>query len=291
MRVSAAGLAACFATIALAAPAIAQEAPPPPPSAPAAAPNGWTPLDFNRFGPELTEKWIPVPNGDSGAPRQGWLNTADGFFTREAHVAYDYVDTGAGRADRQGVLLRFNHPLSRRLWAGVEIPVVQNINGSDSFGDHGLNTLVMLAETKNLSINAGVGWRLPTGEARFGNNVFAAQPQINFWGDVGSGFALRGRLGYEIADNGSPDNFVLNAAIGQTVTPHNPAPFGDLTWYVSGNYRQQVSGPGRSFFSITPGMRTHVGNNLFLLLGVEFPITEPRESFNQRYIVQLVQGF
>ncbi|PMV38005.1 hypothetical protein C1X18_30320, partial [Pseudomonas sp. FW305-3-2-15-C-LB1] len=79
----------------------------------------------------------------------------------------------------------------------------------------------MLAETRNLSINAGVGWRLPTGASRIGNGVFAAQPQINFWSDVGAGFSLRGRLGYEFANQGRPDDFVLNFAVGQTVTPHS----------------------------------------------------------------------
>lgn len=32
---------------------------------------GWTPLGSEPFGQELFAKWIPVPNGDSGAPRQG----------------------------------------------------------------------------------------------------------------------------------------------------------------------------------------------------------------------------
>jgi len=42
---------------------------------------------------------------------------------------------------------------------------------------------------------------------------------------------------------------------------------------------------------VTPGVRTHVGGNLFLLAGVEFPLTSTRTSFRERYIVQLVQGF
>lgn len=261
------------------------------PAEDAAPPREWEPLQFNRFGQELTSRWIPVPNGSSGAPRQGWLATADGFFTREAHVAYDYVD---GRGfDRHEVLARFNYPWSRRFWTGVEIPFFQQSGRTNrNFGDVTISTLFMLHETRNVSINAGVGWRLPTGTVQLGNQVFAPTPQINFWSDIGHGFSLRGRIGYEIPNRGLPDTFVLNATIGQTVTPHNRAPLGDLTWYVAANWREPVSGPGgNTFVSITPGLRTHLGGNLFLLGGVEFPVTPQRNSFNERYIFQLVQGF
>lgn len=257
--------------------------------APAPEPVEWTPLRGDGFGDELTQKWIPVPNGSSGAPRQGWLATADGFFTREVHLAAAYTDQRG--PDAWGVLARFHYPFSRRLWAGLEVPFYQEVANRGNFGDITLTTQVMLAETRNLSINAGVGWRLPTGSIAQGNNVFAAQPQINFWSDVGSGFALRGRIAYEFANRNQPDNFVLNAAIGQTVTPHSQAPFGDLTWYVSMNWREPTSNNGRTFVSITPGLRTHLGGNLFLLGGVEFPVVNRATSFNQRYILQLVQGF
>lgn len=282
-----AGIAAAFA-LGWAGTAAAQDAPPPPPPPPAPA-TEWTPLNFQNFGAELGEKWIPVPNGDSGAPRQGWLATADGFFTREVHLAANY--TSQAGPDSWGVLGRFHYPFTRRLWAGIEVPFYQDTGRSGGFGDVTLTTQVMLAEKRNLSINAGVGWRLPTGSIRQGNNVFAAQPQVNIWTDVGHGISLRGRVAYEFASRNVPDSFVLNAAIGQTVTPHSRAPFGDLTWYVSANWREPINNGGRTFVSITPGMRTHLGNNLFLLAGVEFPVTNQANSFSERYILQLVQGF
>lgn len=247
----------------------------------------WAPLDLDAFGSELTDPWIPVPNGESGAPRQGWLATADGFFTREAHIAYTYVDA-PGDDFHQG-LARFHYPLSRRLWAGVEVPFYQNRGGDEDFGDVTLTTQVMLAEKRNLSLNAGVGWRIPTGSRSFGNNVFAAQPQLNLWTDVGSGFSLRGRVAYEFADSGAPDSFVMNAAIGQTFTPHNRAPLGDLTWYVAGNWREFENGP--TFLSVTPGVRTHLGGNLFLLGGIEIPVTNSNRFYREAFTVQLVQGF
>lgn len=131
--------------------AIAQDGPP----SEAAAPTEWSPLQSNRFGSELGEKWIPVPNGDSGAPRHGWLATADGFFTREAHFAGAYTDST--RPDSFGILGRFHYPFTRRLWAGIELPFYQEGSGRGNFGDIVLTTQVMLAEKRNLSINAGVG--------------------------------------------------------------------------------------------------------------------------------------
>lgn len=257
-------------------------------SAATAQETAWTPLDLKAFGRELTAPWVPVPNGESGAPRQGWLATADGFFTREFHLAYDF--TRADGPDRHQALARFHLPLSRRLWAGIEAPFYQNAGGSGDFGDVTVTTQVMLAETRNLSLNTGVGWRLPTGSRRDGNNRFVPTPQINLWTDIGAGFSLRGRVGWEIADRGRGDGFVMNAAIGQTVTPHDDAPFGDLTWYVAGNWREAISGRAPTFLSVTPGMRTHLGGNLFLLAGVELPVTNRDATFRERYIVQLVQG-
>lgn len=248
---------------------------------------GWTPLGSEPFGQELVAKWVPVPNGDSGAPRQGWLGTADGFFTREAHLAYTYVD-GDGFDAHQG-LARLHFPFTRRLWAGLEVPFYQESGGDSDFGDVTLNTQLMLVEKRNISLNAGVGWRLPTGSDSFGNGVFAAQPQLNLFTDVGGGFSFRGRVAYDFSDSGAPESFILNGAIGQTVTDHDKAPLGDLTWYVASTWREFSNGP--TFVSVTPGVRTHLGGNLFLLAGIEIPLTNTSQFFREGFTVQLVQGF
>lgn len=254
----------------------------------------WTALD--DFAAELTEAWIPVPNGESGAPRQGWLATADGFFTREAHLAYSYTDASFGEAHE--VLARFHYPLSRRLWAGVEVPFYRDLSGSgplaganaDGFGDVTLTTQVMLAESRNLSVNAGVGWRIPVGDSDIGGGVFAAEPQINLFSDIGSGISLRGRVSYSFPDSGVPESFAMNVAIGQTISDHDKAPLGDFTYYVAGNWRE-FSGGGGTFLSVTPGVRTHLGGNLFALAGIEIPVTNSGSTFRERFIFQLVQGF
>jgi Putative MetA-pathway of phenol degradation len=248
---------------------------------------GWTPLGSLPFDQELFAKWVPVPNGESGAPRQGWLGTADGFFTREVHLAYTYVD--ADGPDAEQGLARFHLPFTRRLWAGLEVPFYQDRGGESDFGDITLNTQLMLVEKRNISLNAGIGWRLPTGSDSFGNGIFGVQPQLNLFTDVGGGFSFRGRVAYDFPDSGAPESFILNGAIGQTVTDHGKAPLGDLTWYVASTWREFNNGP--TFVSVTPGMRTHLGGNLFLLAGIEIPLTNTAQFFKEGFTVQLVQGF
>jgi hypothetical protein len=248
----------------------------------------WEPLTLSHFGKELTSKWVPVPNGESGAPRQGWLGTADGFFTREAHLAFTYTDFSNGSA--QQALTRFHYPLSRRFWAGLEVPFYQQQGGVTGVGDGTLTTQFMLVETRNLSLNTGVGWRLPWGREALGNRFFSAQPQLNLWTDIGAGFSLRGRVAYTFASDGRPSSFNLNATIGQTITRHDRAPLGDLSWYVATNWSNPTDG-APNFFSITPGVRTHLGKNLFLLGGVEIPLTNARNFYRERFTIQLVQGF
>ncbi len=247
----------------------------------------WTPLDRGSIGSELVEPWIMVPDGSSGAPRQGWLNTADGFFTREAHLAYDWTQVDGG--DAHGGLARFHYPLSRRLWAGLEVPFIQSSGGNSGFGDITLTTQLMLAETRNLSVNAGAGLELPTGDRALGGSVLGVMPQVNLWADIGAGAAVRVRVAYAFRDSDGDDGFIANLALGQTITRPEAAPLGQFTYYLSANLVEPDS--GATFFSLTPGVRTRVGGNLFFLAGVEIPVVNTRDSFDQRVIGQIVYGF
>lgn len=248
----------------------------------------WSPLESDRFGEEFTQSWIPVPDGSSGAPRQGWLGAPDGFFTREVHLAYDWIDTDAG--DTQRVIGRFNYPLSRRFWVGVEVPVYQEIDGGGSgFGDVGVTAQIMLAESRNLSLNAGLGFELPTGDDSVGaGEVFGVTPQVNLWTDLGAGVSFRGRVAYSARDEDRADGFGLSLALGQTVTPAEAAPLGQFTYSLALNWFEPDDGDG--VVSLTPALRTRVVDSLFLLTGVEFPISDD-EPYDQRWIIQLVKGF
>jgi hypothetical protein len=45
--------------------------------------NSWRPLPCSTlFSEGWFEPWVPSPNGSGGAPRQGWINAADGNFYR-----------------------------------------------------------------------------------------------------------------------------------------------------------------------------------------------------------------
>ena len=73
-------------------------------------------------------------------------------------------------------------------------------------------------------------------------------------------------------------NFEANLAVGYYFTPHDFTPVGDLVWYVSTTIRQPIDNRGTSsntFVTLTPGFRTHVGNNWYLLGAVEVPVTSP----------------
>ncbi len=249
----------------------------------------WTPLDNSAFASEFTQRWIPVPDGSSGAPRQGWLGAPDGFFTREVHLAYDFTDADGGDVDR--VIARFNYPLSRRLWIGIEAPIYQQIDGSGSgFGDVGVTAQVMLAETWDLSINAGLGFELPTGDDAIGaGEVFGVTPQINVWTDLGAGVSFRGRASYSSRDESGADGFGLSLALGQTVTPASAEPLGQFTYSLALNWFEPDDA-GDSQVSLTPALRSRIQGNLFLLTGVEFPINDDA-GYDQRWIVQLVHGF
>ena len=46
-------------------------------------PNTWHPLPLSTlFSEGWHEAWVPSPNGSGGAPRQGWINAADGNLYR-----------------------------------------------------------------------------------------------------------------------------------------------------------------------------------------------------------------
>ena len=258
------------------------------PAAASAQSRPWTPLDNSAFGSEFTQTWIPVPDGSSGAPRQGWLGAPDGFFTREVHLAYDWTDADGGDADR--VIARFNYPLSRRVWVGIEAPIYQNVDGGGSgFGDIGVTAQVMLAESRDLSINAGLGFELPTGDESIGaGEVFGVTPQVNLWTDLGAGVSFRGRASYASRDEGGADGFGLSLALGQTVTPAEAAPLGQFTYSLALNWFEPDNGDSQ--VSLTPALRSRIHGSLFLLTGVEFPINDD-SNYDQRWIVQLVRGF
>lgn len=259
----------------------------------------WQPLCLDTlFSEGWCDAWIAPPDGCSGAPRQGWINTFDGFFTREWHLAYAFTNNLPDGSDAHLGLFTFNTPLSRRLWLGIDVPFITSLEGgADSetaFGDVFVTPKVMLQETQNMSLSAGLTIQIPTGSESTGGDLSSLFPHIDLWTDIGGGWSLRGGTGFVIPteESVSPDAvWVLNASIGQTVTCHDNTPLGDFTYYLAANLRQDLGATDdHTFVSFTPGIRTHLGNNYFFLAGVEVPVTGP-QPFDERIILVIVKGF
>jgi hypothetical protein len=69
--------------------------------------------------------------------------------------------------------------------------------------------------------------------------------------------------------------FIGNLAFGYYCTPHDLAPFGDRVISLATNLNQPTDqrGNDHTTVTLTPGFRTHLGGNWYLLGGVEVPVT------------------
>jgi len=266
----------------------------------------WTPLTIDTlFSEGWDEAWISPPSGSGGAPRMGWVNAADGHFNRNFIMDYLYTDRVPGTTSASphsnlnlGVF-QFQSPLSRRLWISLDVPFpatsqsVNGVPGKSSFGDFNVSTRVMLHETQDLSVNAGLGVRTDVGDPSTGTGQTRLYPQGQFWRDIGSGFVLRGGFGVDIATNPSlsPSATVSQLALGRFLTPHDAAPFGDLCLSLALVVRNNLGGNDpTSFVSLTPAIRTHLGRNYFLLAGWEVPVAGP-VPFQERLTFQFIKVF
>ena len=222
----------------------------------------------------IQDPWIAPGPGPSGALRQGWLGLPDGFFTRAAHLAYAYADSGDGE---QRVTGRLNYPLRRRLWVGAAVPVTDE----GRLGDAVLTTSYMLYESARYSVSTGAAWRLPTGDAADGDDVFAVQPRLDVFADVGAASSVRGRIAWDAPDGGAPDAFVGQIGYGRTFAgPRQLSASVGATW--------RAPTDGAATVSVTPAARMRLHGPLFFLLGVELPVTQEDDLPDARVVGQFV---
>jgi hypothetical protein len=129
-----------------------------------------------------------------------------------------------------------------------------------------------------------VTFHTPTGDIFNGNHVASIDLQYNFWANSWKGLVVRGGLGFaipcsgDINPSGTRSTFDANLAVGYYFTPHDYTPVGDMVWFVSTNLSQPIDNRGTSsntFVSLTPGFRTHMGDNWYLHDAVEVPVTSP----------------
>src|SRR5262245_27774803 len=253
-----------------------------------AEPSRWQPLSAGTFFSEgWNRPWASPPAGTGGAPRQGWLNAFDGVFYRLAIAtggyAHDFVDNGNRYTGGLTVYALFNARFEVRL----DVPfVVSNRSGFDNdyhtnFGDLQITPRVLITETRDFTQSFNVTFRMPTGSEDNFQHFAAATPTWEFWWNPWSTLVLRGGAGFFVpftASDRTRNLFLGNIAAGYYLTPHDFTPLGDLVVYLSGNLSQTIDGrgPQRRDFTLTPGVRTHLGANWYLLAGVEVPVTNPK---------------
>jgi hypothetical protein len=259
-------------------------------------PDCWRPLPCPTFLTEgWCEPWVPSPNGSGGAPRQGWINAADGNMYRLSFFTFAQGFNEAPQSNAYLGSYTLLTPFSRRLMLITNIPFVITNNTSDglptispqgrvgatthsqtTFGDVSFTPRVLLHETKDFSLTADLTVLTPTGNTPLAGKT-ALVPNIGFWHNVAGGWVVRGGFGVNIPLDGSAtDSLISQFAIGQTLTAHDVPLFGDFTYYLSTVVDTPVSGGGQTSVALTPGIRTHLGHDWYFLAGLPIPLTQAR---------------
>jgi hypothetical protein len=116
----------------------------------------------------------------------------------------------------------------------------------------------------------------PTGTQPLAGNTTTLIPAFGFWNNPVGGWAIRGGLGLAIPMNGSGDNLISQLAIGNTFTDHDVPLFGDFTCYLSAVVNTPLANSSPTSMTLTPGMRSHLGNDWYFLAGLPVPLTNQR---------------
>ena len=212
-------------------------------------PNTWRPLPLSTlFSEGWNEAWVPSPNGSGGAPRQGWINAADGNLYRLWFFTFAQGFNKAPRGNAYLGSYTLKAPFSRRLVLIINIPFVVRNNAvtglpildpnqpvtpmpksHSGFGDMSFTPRVLLHETKDFSLTSELAVLTPTGTQPLAGKS-ALTPAIGFWNNFAGRFVIRGGLGLLIPlQGGGSDTLISQLAIGQTLTDHDVPLFGDFT--------------------------------------------------------------
>jgi hypothetical protein len=260
-------------------------------------PNTWRPLPiWTLFTEGWDEAWVPSPNGSGGAPRQGWINALDGNLYRLWFFSFAQgFNRDSSRDSFLGGFTIFT-PLSRRLDLITNIPFVfrnrpfsglptvnsnpqtgapmKNHNG---FGDISFTPRVLLHETQDFSLTADLTVVTPTGSRPLAGNT-SLTPTIGFWNNFAGGWVIRGGIGDLISLHDGKNTLINQLAIGQTLTAHDVPLFGDFTYYLSTVVNSPLPNGDQTAVTLTPGMRTHLGNDWYFLAGLPIPVTKERTA-------------
>jgi len=261
-------------------------------------PARWHELTLGSFFTDgWDEAWASGPNGEGGAPRQGWLNANDGVFYRLFLFTFNWAHQDNDDSYVGG--LTAYTPLNRRFQFRFDIPFFVSTpepQRETGFGDFQVTPRFLLSESVNFSQSLDLTFRTPTGSKRTGNDIGAFSPVYNFWWNAVGGLVVRGGVGGFVPFTDRAGNkFLANLAAGYYFTRHDLIPIGDLVWYVAANLNQltdsEIAGtqvPNTTTLTFTPGFRTHLGANFYLLGGVEVPVTHPK-PFDYQVLAALMK--
>jgi hypothetical protein len=179
---------------------------------PAADADSWRPLLCSTlFSEGWNEAWVPSPNGSGGAPRQGWINAADGnlyrlwFFTFAQ--AFNQGPKGNAYLGAYTIFL----PFSRRLDLIINVPFVERNSAASglpiinptgqptfksktTFGDLSFTPRVLLHETQDFSLMSEMAVLVPTGQQPIAGKT-ALVPNVSFWYNFAGRWVIRGGIG------------------------------------------------------------------------------------------------
>jgi hypothetical protein len=250
-----------------------------------------------RLSTRPSEAWVPSPSGSGGAPRQGWINAADGNMYRLWFFSFaqGFNDPPLGNS-YLGAFTIFT-PLNCRLELITSIPFFIRNNAAtglptinpnpnernmattrshSGFGDISITPRVLLHETKDFSLTADLTVVTPTGNEPLAGKT-SLTPGVAFWNNFAGGWVIRGGIADLIPiQRGTSDHLINQLAIGQTLTGHDVPVFGDFTYYLSTVVNTPIPNGNQTAVTLTPGLRTHLGNDLYFLAGLPIPMTHDR---------------
>lgn len=277
----------------------------------------WTPLGVTEF---LQTGWDrPYDSIDHDVPRQTWINSTDGAFYRLAVLSGTWAEGTPEVSDTANGSLFLFTPLNRRFEIGwflpfrliAPAPSAPAVDTTRGTGDLTVAGRFLLAEDKAYSVTANCYVRCPTGTPETGNGVASLSPDLEFWANPLGKWVVRGGIGVTVPTNLTAASLPLLEANPWTGFNLSPGPFTSLDarfaagYYITSadapafkhlcgtfatNFHTQVSGGTMSYFSITPGMRTGIGRDWYLLAGFEVPLVGPLPFANQT-IVQAIKNF
>jgi hypothetical protein len=267
----------------------------------------WRPLPLSTFFSDgWAQPWYTYPRSSTGAPRQAWINAADGVFYRLWFAQFSYANNFQQNGNAYNGTYAIFTPISQRFQFLFMVPFIESNKGGlnntyhGNFGDFAVSPRFLLSETQDFSQVVECVVRTPTGNTVNGNGQTTLTPEYEFWyGGLPGAGVIRGSVGATIPLNsagttstvpgvfpavtttapGSRTTVNYNLSIGKYWTPHD-VPLGDFVTYLSINGFTTVDnrGPLYSYLSVTPGFRFHLANNYYFSAGIEVPLTGPKSQ-------------